>query len=55
MNCVMEHLKWTWGGGAWIKAMKCNCAESESAAMALYSWGKSKDSQLLDWESLFWR
>lgn len=41
----MEHLKWTWGGGAWIKAMKCNCAESESAAMALYVWGKNKDSQ----------
>ena len=19
----MEHLKWTWDGGAWIKAMKC--------------------------------
>lgn len=23
MICVMEHLKWTWDGGAWIKAMKC--------------------------------
>jgi hypothetical protein len=22
MNCVMGHLKWTWDGGAWIKAMK---------------------------------